>query len=316
MAFSRLLIMLLTVALSCPPCGLAQNVLSAMRNWRELASPQSVWPADGAAYYNLQTPGGTRVHLLVVDMKSGEWTITPAVNETNTPVSVCAEKYGASAAVNAGYFNLTDGLSTSYVVVDGKLLADPSKNKALTDNPRLKPFMSLILNRSELRLLRNGKGELRLQIARHRDPLPEGWTLVHSIQAGPRLLPKLTTREEAFIRRDPDGKEVVGISALKPAARTAFGITDDGYAVLLCAASARQDPESHGLTLQELADLLKNLGCSEAINFDGGSSTTLFVRLSGGTNPESTASPPGHVVCGRVPETLVKSVLLLKRISR
>lgn len=282
-------------------------------SWRELASPHHLWPADGAFYYSLSTGNGTKVHLVVIDTKSDNWLIKPGFGAKSTTTLQAAESGGASAAINGGYFNLSDGMSTSYVVIDGQLVADPLKNKALMDNPKLKPFVSNILNRSELRCLVDSKHEKIWQIARHNDPIPAGFSLLHSLQAGPRLLPELTSKEEAFVRTDSDGKEVDGISSEKAAARTAIGLTADGYMMLICAAAAKQDPESHGLTLAELAALLKDLGCCEAINFDGGSSTTMFIRRADRASQGAKELPSGQVVCGRTPLTLVRSTLLLER---
>ena len=56
--------------------------------------------------------------------------------------------------------------------------------------------------------------------------------------------------------------------------RTALGIDRDSGRVLLVAVDGRQD-FSRGLTLVELAKLMRRLGAEAALNFDGGGSTTL-----------------------------------------
>jgi hypothetical protein len=81
--------------------------------------------------------------------------------------------------------------------------------------------------------------------------------------------------------------------------------------MMLCISGRGQDPESSGVTLQQLADTLKSLGCTEAINFDGGASSTMYVRLGTPGLGKSDMPPPGTVVCGKNPETRVKSVLML-----
>ncbi len=58
--------------------------------------------------------------------------------------------------------------------------------------------------------------------------------------------------------------------------RTAVGITSDGK-LLLVTVDGRQ-PMSGGMTLYELAELMKMLGATDAINLDGGGSTTLAIR--------------------------------------
>jgi hypothetical protein len=58
--------------------------------------------------------------------------------------------------------------------------------------------------------------------------------------------------------------------------RTAVGITAQGK-LLLVTVDGRQ-PMSGGMTLYELAQVMKQLGATDAINLDGGGSTTLAVR--------------------------------------
>ena len=59
--------------------------------------------------------------------------------------------------------------------------------------------------------------------------------------------------------------------------RTAIGVRRDGSFVIL-AADGRFKNYAAGLSLDELALVLKWLGCYNAINLDGGGSTTMFVR--------------------------------------
>lgn len=58
--------------------------------------------------------------------------------------------------------------------------------------------------------------------------------------------------------------------------RTAVGVTADGK-LLLVTVDGRQ-PMSGGMTLYELAQLMKQWGATDAINLDGGGSTTLAIR--------------------------------------
>jgi hypothetical protein len=279
--------------------------------WRDLQQPNYLYPGEGAIYYTFTTKNGSKAHLLVVNYKSGKWTLRPFVNDGTAAVSETGEKFGAGAAVNGGYFNLSDGVSTSYVTIDAKEVANPKTNEALIKNPKLANFLETIFNRSEIRFLEDKKHQTAIDIAPHNASLPEGTRLVNSLQAGPQLLPKLTDKEEAFVRTEPDGKEVDAVSALKPAARTAFGITDDGNALLLCISGPGQDEGSPGLTLKALADLMASLGCTKAINLDGGTSTSMYVRIRPTALDQPTAPPQGKSVVNKTPETKVKSALLV-----
>lgn len=59
--------------------------------------------------------------------------------------------------------------------------------------------------------------------------------------------------------------------------RTAVGVGDGGRRLYLVAVDGRQRPYSDGMTLRELASLMLALGASQALNLDGGGSTTLVL---------------------------------------
>jgi hypothetical protein len=63
--------------------------------------------------------------------------------------------------------------------------------------------------------------------------------------------------------------------------RTAVGVAADG-ALLFVTVDGRQPGHSEGTTLRETAELLRALGAVEALNLDGGGSTTMVVRGPGG----------------------------------
>ena len=57
--------------------------------------------------------------------------------------------------------------------------------------------------------------------------------------------------------------------------RSAVGIARGGRRLLLVVVDGRQKPYSDGMTLRELATLMRALGARDAINLDGGGSTTM-----------------------------------------
>lgn len=59
--------------------------------------------------------------------------------------------------------------------------------------------------------------------------------------------------------------------------RTAMGVADRGRRVWLITVDGRQASYSDGMTLAELASLLQRLGATDALNLDGGGSTTMVV---------------------------------------
>ena len=64
--------------------------------------------------------------------------------------------------------------------------------------------------------------------------------------------------------------------------RTAVGIARDGKRVMLVTVDGRQKPYSDGMTLREIAELMLVLGARDALNLDGGGSTTMVVANAAG----------------------------------
>lgn len=286
----------------------ASTKVEEIKSWKELKSSEQLAPNQGPQYFSFPLENGTKAHLVVVNTADKRWRIAPFITDKTQPVSEAAAAANATVAINGGYFNLSDGISASYVYIDGKQIADPHTNKALINNPKLQPHLAKIFDRTEIRFLTNNQtGQELIQIARHSEPVASGFKLRDSLQAGPRLLPELTSEEEAFVRTEPDGSVSDSIGTKRLAARTAFGTTDDGYAMFLTVAGKGQEDGSSGLSLTGLAQLLKHLGCSHAINLDGGASTTMCVR-------KCTNGSEGKLVtvCGKTPETRVKTSLVLR----
>ena len=274
-------------------------------NWKSIPVRAYLDAAKDIRYCEFETTDHNKAHMIVMPLQKAKISLEPTGNNpVSTTSTAAATQESTVAAVNGGYFNIHGGLSASYITVNGVLVCDPKDNTGLVNNAKLKPFLDAVYNRSELRVLANSKGQTNVRIQNHSEPLPAGYSLKHGLQAGPRLLPTLTAKEEAFLRTDSSGVLTDSIGVLKTAARTAVGITADERLIVLCIAGPKQDEFSSGMTLVQLAELLKMLGCVEAMNFDGGTSTTMIVKEHGETERK--------MVCGREPQTIVKSCLLIK----
>ncbi|GAB3403955.1 phosphodiester glycosidase family protein [Flindersiella endophytica] len=70
---------------------------------------------------------------------------------------------------------------------------------------------------------------------------------------------------------------------IPPAPRTAVGFSQDGKKMFLLTADGRQPAFSDGLGLDELAQMMVELGAYNAVNLDGGGSTTIIARKPGAT---------------------------------
>ena len=69
--------------------------------------------------------------------------------------------------------------------------------------------------------------------------------------------------------------------------RTALGIRPDGT-VLLLVADGRFPHRAEGLSIPELTMVMRWLGCTDAVNLDGGGSSTMYVR----SHPDTVVNHP------------------------
>ena len=77
-----------------------------------------------------------------------------------------------------------------------------------------------------------------------------------------------------------------------PAApRTALGFSRDGGRMFLLSADGRQPAFAEGLGLDELANMMVDLGAYRAVNLDGGGSTTILAREPGATTAQLENRP-------------------------
>lgn len=90
----------------------------------------------------------------------------------------------------------------------------------------------------------------------------------HVISGGPYLV------KEGEIFVDMTDEKLNAIGGRNP--RTAIGYTNDNNLILLTADG--REGASVGLTLNELASLMKELGCIDAMNLDGGGSTVMYIN--------------------------------------
>ena len=175
----------------------------------------------------------------------------------------------ATLTVNAGFFDPKNGKTISYVVTDRMVTADPMFNEGLTMNPFFRHHKNEILNRSEFRVMRCGN-QYKYDIVPHNTPVPFECAVETSAQGGPLLYPELRLEEEGFIVKDSDGEVIrEAASVLHKVARTVIGIKGANECHILIIT------DDNPMTLEEAANLCKELGLDRAMAFDGGSSTSM-----------------------------------------
>jgi len=100
---------------------------------------------------------------------------------------------------------------------------------------------------------------------------PDG--VLDGVAAGPRLL--ATGQRRSFLSFDNN-------YAATPAPRSAIGLSPDRRTAWIVVVDGRQKEYSVGASLNQLTDIFIELGANDAINLDGGGSSTLVVADAAG----------------------------------
>lgn len=201
-------------------------------------------------------------------------------------VTSFARDSGACVVVNGGYFrtDLVPSEAVGLLVADGKILK-PATRSVPREGKSFEIARAAIGFTEDDEITfgwittREGILYSWPQPPAHRpgEPAPaleyddaEVWEVHDAIGAGPALMVdgeiRITSNEEVFFGTT--------IPEIHP--RTAVGKTADG-ALILLVVDGRQ-PISRGASLEELAALMFRLGAVDAINLDGGGSSTLVVN--------------------------------------
>ena len=170
----------------------------------------------------------------------------------NVPTSKQAEAAEATVAINGGFFNVKTGGSVSYLKAKGMIVDSDTANRW----PRNSNLNGAILIDSS--------GDFSIG-----KRMPNSWFDSHAgyvdiLVTGPLLL---ENRQKSFM----PGTSLV--TNTHP--RSAVGVIGC-HKVIFITVDGR-DKEAAGMTLYELAELMRLLKCRDAVNLDGGGSTTMWI---------------------------------------
>ena len=212
--------------------------------------------------------------------------VSDDTTDNRETTSSFARDLGACVAVNGGYFtmNRTPAGHVGLLLADG-VLWEPATRSVMRDTLRFEIARAAIGFTADDEIEFTWATTRDSTIYAWADPPPNrpgqpsepldyerghAWQVRDAIGAGPALVMggrmRVTSDEEVFF----------GTSIPRVHPRTAAGRTTDG-ALILMVVDGRQ-PESRGVSLEELATLMLEVGAVEAINLDGGGSSTLVVN--------------------------------------
>ena len=168
-----------------------------------------------------------------------------------------------------GVYTAKWGRTPGYAVTQGQQrdirMVEVRHGRIVANRGKLKPGRRI----DGLVLIGRGPGAVALRKL-GRGPLDVSWWL----RGRPRMV---ITGSKLLI----DDGQVMVVDDAEMHPRTAVGIDRDTNEVLLLTIDGRQD-DSRGYTMVELARMMQDLGADEALNLDGGGSTTMVGRRPDG----------------------------------
>ncbi len=216
---------------------------------REKIAPGLVWKSAHTVLYDTLSQN---INVLVVNVRKRQVALSYNPSR-NMKLSSQVEKSGALGAVNGGFFNIKEGGSVTYIRTAGKILETDTAKRWQRNSNMTGSFLV------------DEAGKVILDSARANSWYDSNPEYPEVLVTGPLLL-------------KGERKAALPATSLVTVRhpRTAIGRKGRNQIILLTLDGRTK--EARGLTLHELTDLLISLGCSDAVNLDGGGSTTMWIQ--------------------------------------
>ncbi|MBE0675990.1 MAG: phosphodiester glycosidase family protein [Bacteroidales bacterium] len=244
-------VLLLSVLLALDAAvALAQDSAYEEAAWdRERIAPGLVWRhshvrVNDTLYQN--------INILLVNTRLRELSI---VNNSGNNISVAerVNKHTCIAAINGGFFDIVNGGSVTYIKSDGIIPEKGAAREWLT-NSNINGCL-LIDKKGDMHIEYISENESYDKYSEYPDVLVTGPILLSEGKGEPLPATSLVTT------RHP--RTVIGCINRNRIAM----VTVDG-----------RTPQSAGMTLEEMSEFMLWLRCTDAVNLDGGGSTTMWIR--------------------------------------
>ena len=234
------------------------------------ACQTSVVRYDSLCHYQLVSDtlydSPQNINLLYIHKKSlPEYKMAFAYeSDTLIGTSSFAEEHGALAAINGSFFDMDKGGNVSYFEINDSVINStraPGFKWAVNDS---------ILNAA---LILYKDNTLAIEAAMPESFYEESDNEAFVMVSGPLMIKNSLPQEL------PD----MNFTHMRHP-RTCIGIT--GESIIFITIDGRSE-QAAGMNLLELQEFLLSLGCLEAINLDGGGSTTMWIKDQGIVNKPS-----------------------------
>lgn len=270
----------------------------AQLNWKRADSLFAPLPTGIKIFYSNDSLNGQPfvAWFAEADLKDKklDFTAQTGHGKRYTPSQYYAEENQPVLVVNATFFSFNTNQNLNLVMKDGVLVAynNPSLKSKNVDSFYYPTYGSIGINKrrhadvawvfTDTTMRWPYAFQERPIIAKGATPDPDihdlhtldrwkWWKMQTAVGGGPVLVKDY----EVFIPNKEEQKFINGENDRHP--RTAMGYTDTDKLIILVV-QGRTPGIATGTTLKETAQILKDLGCVEAVNLDGGGSSCMLIN--------------------------------------
>lgn len=231
--------------------------------------------ADSFISYKYLSDGSfTSIHVLIVDPK--DHAIRPVKAQGDScqreTVAALANRYKASAAINGGFWK-RDGKPAGILKIDHHWHGTPLKPRGAigwTNDGKTVIIDRVLTNYDLTDCIDEGLIEIYPVSNPPRTSAEQWQTMEHVVGGTPVLI------SHGKIIEDYTPEQTLESFLINRHPRTAVGIRENGQWVFVVV-DGRFHGFLGGMTMKALAELMLSLDCIEALNLDGGGSTTLVI---------------------------------------
>lgn len=221
----------------------------------------------GYEYYHLQDGFFSSIHVLIIDPKESPITAVKAQKRGRETVAAIVREHQAIAGINGGFWK-EDGRPAGILKIGAVWYGTPTKPRGAVgwSEGGQRVVMDRVLTDHSLK----NKDENIKVLPLFTDP--KEWDDLENIVGGTPLL-----IFNGKVLEDYSSEQTLESFLTKRHPRTAVGIKLDGNWVFVVV-DGRIFGFFGGMTIKELADFMHSLGCIEALNLDGGGSSTMVLE--------------------------------------
>ena len=321
-------LMSLRLSSSCPlsryilmVCLLASSMLNGQTNWKDVSNDFGKLPASINVLKSDELLDGSPSIMYIATIKAKDhakqFFVDTASRRRLTPSQYFNRNEQPLIVVNCSFFEFVQSRNVNLIVQNNKMVGydTPAVSRKGKDTMTYVHTLG-----SAFGIFKNGKMDIafnyndsglatpfvmqsvytpmidsvrRLNINHPSLSGLKPWKVKHAFGGGPVLVQdaqvKISNNEE---------KKFAGKAIADKHPRTAIGYTQDGTMIIL-AIQGRMKGLAEGATLPQMAKIMVDLGCVEAMNLDGGGSSCLLI------NGKETIKPSDPTGQRPVPAVLV-----------